>query len=105
MFGTSRLPSRDRFVSLLYYLGLLTLGDRPPGSAIERLEIPNRVIRELQWEYLTRESREQDHVTLDTEDMKSALRAMAIEGDIQPLHRPLPGAGRQGDGPQGSPAG
>ncbi len=85
VFGTSRLPSRDRFVSLLYYLGLLTLGDRPPGSAIERLEIPNRVIRELQWEYLARMIQEQDHVTLDTEDMESALRAMAMEGDIQPL--------------------
>jgi hypothetical protein len=43
-------------LSLLYYLGLLTLGpeppDRHPAVFGYRLDIPNRIIRELVWEHL-----------------------------------------------------
>src|SRR5262249_674512 len=48
-FGVGSLSSEAQFISLLYYLGMLTLGPSAPSARGYRLEIPNRVIRELQW--------------------------------------------------------
>jgi Predicted AAA-ATPase/PD-(D/E)XK nuclease superfamily len=88
-FGVRSLPARTQFVSLLYYLGMLTLGpqppDRPPRVFGYRLEIPNRVIRELQWEHLAAMLQEEAHVAIDTGELEAALLAMAMEGDIAPF--------------------
>ncbi len=84
-FGATSVAARDQFVSLLYYLGMLTLGEQPPDSSVPRLEIPNRVIRELQWEHLAHTLAEEDNVTIETVDLEVALKAMAVAGDIQPF--------------------
>jgi hypothetical protein len=84
-FGVRSLSSREAFVSLLYYLGMLTLSGEPSGPDRMRLEIPNRVIRELQWEHLAQMLKEQDHIDLDVDDLKAALQKMAVEGDIAPF--------------------
>jgi hypothetical protein len=52
---------------------------------VARLEIPNRVIRELQWEHLAMMLREEDRVTVDTSELEGALHAMAMRGDIAPF--------------------
>jgi hypothetical protein len=44
-----------RAFSLLYFLGMPTLGASPRDALGYELTIPNRVIRELQWEHLNRE--------------------------------------------------
>src|SRR5262249_53570564 len=51
-FGVSAIRQRAPFLSLLFALGMLTLRDVPREAAAYDLEIPNRVIRELQWEHL-----------------------------------------------------
>ena len=51
-FGEKSFSSRDQFLSLLYYIGILTLGPQPPDTTALRLEIPNRVIRGLQSSHL-----------------------------------------------------
>lgn len=88
-FGARTLPSQTQFISLLYYLGMLTLGlqppDRSPGVFGYRLEIPNRVIRELQWEHLAALLQEEAHIVMDTRELDTALLAMAMEGDIAPF--------------------
>src|SRR5262249_45413728 len=84
-FGVRSLSSREPFVSLLYYLGMLTLTGQPSDLDRARLTIPNRVIRELQWEHLARMLKEQDHLTLDADDLKAALEIMAMKGDIAPF--------------------
>ena len=84
-FGFDPSSSRERLVSLLYYLGMLTLGDAPLDSAVTRLQIPNRVIRELHWEHLAHTLAEQDAITIDASALESALQAMGVRGDIQPL--------------------
>jgi len=71
-FGAASLSSRDQLISFLYHLGMLTFGEQPPDSAVPRLAIPNRVIRELQWEHLAHMLKEQDDVTIDTADMGAA---------------------------------
>lgn len=60
----------EQLASLFYYLGMLTIGVTPPDSGAPRLEIPNRVIRELQWEYLALTLREQESIWLDTQSLR-----------------------------------
>jgi hypothetical protein len=84
-FGVKSLSSRAPFISLLYYLGMLTLGKAPPDAIGYDLEIPNRVIRELQWEHLALMLKEQDRIEVDVDELKTALGAMAVQGDIAPF--------------------
>jgi hypothetical protein len=79
------LSSNTQFLSLLYYLGMLTLGSRSPDSARVHLEIPNRVIRELQWEHLALMLKEHDHVAIDTRELEAVLHVMGVQGEIQPF--------------------
>jgi hypothetical protein len=88
-FGVGSLLAQTQFVSLLYYLGMLTLGiespDRPAGAFGYWLEIPNRVIRELQWEHLATMLQEEVPLGMDTRELDAALLAMAMDGDIDPF--------------------
>jgi hypothetical protein len=84
-FGVKSLSSHAPFISLLYYLGMLTLRDVPRDVIGYDLEIPNRVIRELQWQHLALMLEEQAEVAINVDDLKVALGAMAVEGDIEPF--------------------
>jgi hypothetical protein len=86
-FGWVGLSGQAHFVSLLYYLGLLTLAPPSPEALPTgyRLEIPNRVIRELIWEHLAALFQEEGHIAIDTRELDAALSAMAVEGDIAPF--------------------
>jgi hypothetical protein len=84
-FGVKSLASHAPFISLLYYLGMLTLREAPRDVIGYDLEIPNRVIRELQWEHLALMLEEQAQVAIDVDDLRAALGAMAVEGDIGPF--------------------
>jgi hypothetical protein len=84
-FGVKGLASQAQFVSLLYYLGMLTLGASPRSSLGYELTIPNRVIRELQWEHLALMLEEESLVTLKVDDLRVALAAMVEDGLIEPF--------------------
>jgi hypothetical protein len=84
-FGVKSLPPRAPFVSLLYCLGMLTLKEGPRGAAGYDLEIPNRVIRTLQWEHLASMMEQQGDVALHVDPLNAALEAMAVQGDIAPF--------------------
>jgi hypothetical protein len=84
-FGAKSLRSHGPFLSLLYYLGMLTLRDVPPDVDGHDLEIPNRVIRELQWEHLALMLEEQALVTVEVDALQAAFSAMATIGDIEPF--------------------
>ena len=88
-FGVQGLASREQFLSFLYYLGMLTLGASPPSVSSAgpgyHLEIPNRVIRDLQWEHLAILLADQGKIRIDTRDLDEPLRAMATGGDIAPF--------------------
>ena len=84
-FGVSSLPSSAPYLSLLFHMGMLTLGDAPRTIEGYDLEIPNRVIRELQWEHLALMLREQMEVAVDLDDLRAALAAMGARGEIQPF--------------------
>ncbi|HWN69721.1 MAG TPA: PD-(D/E)XK nuclease domain-containing protein, partial [Haliangium sp.] len=88
-FGVAGLSSQASFLSLLYYMGMLTLAQQPPnisvGAVGYRLEIPNRVIRELQWEHLALLLKDEGDLAIDTRDIEAALQAMAFHSDIEPF--------------------
>jgi len=84
-FGARTMNGRAQLVSLFYYMGMLTFGPGSELSAEPLLVVPNRVIRELQWEYLAFALQDQEHISLDGQDLSKALAAMAIQGDIEPL--------------------
>ncbi len=84
-FG-SRTPLRDaQLVSLFYYMGMLTFGPNAAAESLPELVIPNRVMRELQWEYLSIAMQDHDGISLDMTHIENALVAMANRGDIAPL--------------------
>ncbi|MFT3769271.1 MAG: AAA family ATPase [Minicystis sp.] len=84
-FGVKSLGTHKTFLSLLYFLGMLTLGAAPRDVLGYELEIPNRVIRELQWEHLALMLRDDAGVRINVDELQKALGAMAIEGEIAPF--------------------
>ncbi len=85
-FGVASVDdSQTHFLSLLYFLGMLTLGAEPRNPYGYDLEIPNRVIRELQWEHLALMLEEQAKVHIDVSQLREAIGAMAIRGEIEPF--------------------
>ncbi|HSN98131.1 MAG TPA: AAA family ATPase [Candidatus Nanopelagicales bacterium] len=84
-FGVKSLASETPFVSLLYFLGMLTLGPSPRDPLGYDLTIPNRVIRELQWEHLALMLEEEGLVTLQVAELRAALAAMVMRGEIEPF--------------------
>ncbi len=84
-FGIKSLSSRTHFVSLLYFLGMLTLGGAPRDAFGDDLVIPNRVIRELQWEHLALLLDEEAAVQINVDELRKALGAMAVDGEIEPF--------------------
>ena len=84
-FGSRAMHAREQLISLFYYMGMLTFASPKTGLALPELVIPNRVIRELQWDYLAFSVQERERITLDPVDLENALSAMAMDGDIQPL--------------------
>lgn len=84
-FGAKSVSTREQFVSLLYYIGMLTLSAQQDDPTMLRLEIPNRVIRELSWSHMAYLLEDQEDLGLDTRDLEVALRVMALQGDIGPF--------------------
>lgn len=84
-FGVKSLASHTHFLSLLYFLGMLTMGTAPRSAMGYELEIPNRVIRELQWEHLALMLRDDVGVRIDVDELQLALAAMAEQGKIEPF--------------------
>lgn len=69
------------FVSLLYYLGYLTLKE-DIGAGFATFKIPNYVIKELYWEYFAYLITEQKQLPFNTTKLIEAMSPMALKGDI-----------------------
>ena len=85
-FGlTPRPAARDQFISLLFYTGLLTAGTEPQTEQRMRFEIPNQVIRELQWEHFSAMLEQVDSLDMRLPAIVSGQRQMAGDGTIKPF--------------------
>ncbi len=82
-FPLERLTSADNFVSLLYYMGLLTFDGVREGLPV--LRIPNLTIRELLYSFLRDGYHETDIFRLDLGRLAEMLGQMAYRGEWQPF--------------------
>ena len=80
-FPAERLIDRELFVSLLYYYGMLTIGDSV--GALLKLIIPNNNVRRQYYDYLLEEYRR--ICPVDTSPLGDAFDRAAIDGDWRPL--------------------
>ncbi|GHV30787.1 hypothetical protein FACS1894177_04000 [Bacteroidia bacterium] len=80
-FPIDMLEDDSQFVSLLFYMGLLTI----KGSYLNqmRLEIPNYSVKTLYWDYIVRMTQETSPLmTIQSQPLNESIIAAAMEGDI-----------------------
>jgi hypothetical protein len=82
-FSIDRLEDTKYFISLLFYMGLLTIDQPQEGSL--RLKIPNYSIRTVYWEYLEQLTLEWNKdVMIDLRVQTAAVRELAYRGNPRP---------------------
>ncbi len=84
-FGTRFHLGRAQLASLFYYMGMLTFAEDASFGEESKLVIPNRVMRELQWEYMAFALMDHDDIRLDMGALQKAVTKMSQQGDIEPL--------------------
>ena len=82
-FPLERLLDRKNFVSLLFYLGLISIADTAKGSPV--LRIPNHTVRKLMYGYLRNAFQDVNIFRIDLWSFANLMRDMAYEGKWQPL--------------------
>jgi len=82
-FSFDMMYDEEYFVSLLYYMGLLTIGKIKYGKT--RLEIPNHVTRVIFWEYIERRLKKEFGISYDVEEMAKSIWQMGFDGEIEPF--------------------
>jgi len=82
-FGIETLYDRKYFVSLLFFMGLITIEGPMEGQLSFR--IPNTVIRTLHWEALASMLRERSAIQVDSELLSHAVSRMAYRGELDPF--------------------
>ena len=81
-FPSEDIANPDNFISLLYYFGMLTIAGRS-GLRGVKFNIPNQVVREQIYGYLTRSYQEND-LSLDSRYRDMLMENMALSGDWRP---------------------
>lgn len=82
-FSFDRMYDRDYFVSLLFYMGLLTIDRRERIKLL--LGIPNYVIKTVFWEYIGTSLKKDYNLSVDTGDLLDAIEYMAYDGKVTPF--------------------
>jgi hypothetical protein len=82
-FSFDRMYDDEYFVSLLFYLGLLTIQGRKYGNI--EFTIPNYVIRTVFWEYFKIALKKKYSLEYKSGDLAKAIWQMAFEGKLEPF--------------------
>ncbi|MDQ5909640.1 MAG: hypothetical protein QG599_1735 [Pseudomonadota bacterium] len=82
-FPVEGLLRLENFISLLYYLGLLTFAGEREGRPL--LKIPNRTVQQLMYSYLREAYRDADVFKPNTWDLADKLNHMAYRGEWAPF--------------------
>lgn len=82
-FSFDRMFDEEYFVSLLFYLGLLSIRGTKYGQT--ELAIPNYVIKTIFWEYFERRLREMAGIEYKTVELAKAVWEMAFSGRVEPF--------------------
>jgi len=82
-FSIDYLYNEQHFVSLLFYLGLLTI--EKPEFGIVRLCIPNYSIKTVFWEYIMEAVRISSKFTINISELHRSIKALALDGQPKPF--------------------
>ena len=81
-FSIDMLNDDDYFVSLLFYMGLLTI--KKPYLYQSKLTVPNYSIKTLYWEYLMKMTRETSpDLNIEARPLNEAIYGLALEGNLE----------------------
>ncbi len=80
-FDASRLADRENFISLLFYYGMLTIGEL--DGADLRLVIPNNNVRRQYYDWLLREY--QAIAKVDVNLLNEVFKGAALRGEWRPM--------------------
>jgi len=81
-FSLEKLESEEYFISLLFYMGMLTNGGMQRGRTW--LKIPNYSIRTLYWEYIVSYVQNLEKTRISTSELSNVIDKMAYDGNIKP---------------------
>ncbi|MDR3341710.1 MAG: ATP-binding protein, partial [Treponema sp.] len=82
-FSIDEMYNDDYFISLLFYMGLLTIDTAIEGDI--RLKIPNYSIQTFYWEYIERLTRDLNtEVSINVREQSAAIRELAYRGNPVP---------------------
>ena len=81
-FSLDMLNREEYFISLLFYLGMLTNGGVKEGQIY--LKIPNYSIRTLYWEYMVSYIKDLEPETVSSLELAATVRDMAFRGNAKP---------------------
>jgi hypothetical protein len=81
-FSLDNLNSDEYFVSLLFYLGMLTNGGIIEGQSF--LKIPNYSVRTLYWEYAIAYVKDMEKEMVSVVKLNETIREIAYRGNIKP---------------------
>jgi len=82
-FSIDYLYTDKYFVSLLFYMGLLTI-DKPMFGKV-RLCIPNYSIKTVYWEYIMEEVQISAGFAINTAELDRSVVALALDGQAKPF--------------------
>ena len=82
-FSIDRLHDERYFVSLLFYMGLLTI-EKPLFIGV-RLCIPNHSIRTVFWECIMEEVQTVSNFSINTAELDRSITALALDGQVRPF--------------------
>ncbi|NJL14830.1 MAG: AAA family ATPase [Microscillaceae bacterium] len=84
-FSFEKEFEEDDFLSLLFYMGYLTIQGEVVG--LKKFVVPNYVIRKLFIEYFAFLLREQEQIPYKASEVKEALIEMAMQGNPAPFFK------------------
>jgi len=82
-FSFDLMYDEQYFPSLLFYLGMLSIGEVTEG--LPSLRIPNYAIKTLYWEYFRKLLAEQRQTPLERTEVSGSIQALAWRGEIEPF--------------------
>jgi hypothetical protein len=80
-FPVDEIHQNANFISLLFYMGLLTVDEHKPAT----LKIPNSSVSVSFWNYMERIVTEQDNIFIDNSEQETAMYQLAYESDPKPF--------------------
>lgn len=79
-FSLEKEFDEDDFLSLLFYLGFLTIDSEDFGDIIYK--VPNQVVKGLYFEYFAKKLEEECNYEIDIKEIKKAVKNIGLNGDI-----------------------